>query len=61
MAKHSKHSRTDDKHIEGVERIDAPPEELARALFKRPARSNRRNGKPAREEKDETHGSGHSR
>ena len=36
MAKHGKSRRTDDKHIEGVERIDAPPEDIARALFKRP-------------------------
>lgn len=35
--------RTDDKRIEGVERIDAPPDEIARAILgKRPAaRRNR--------------------
>ena len=36
MTKHGKSRSTDDKHIEGVERIDAPPEDIARALFKRP-------------------------
>ena len=36
MAKHGKPRRTGDKHIEGIERIDAPPEDIARALFKRP-------------------------
>ena len=30
MAKHLKPRRTDDKRIEGVERIDAPPEDIAR-------------------------------
>ena len=27
--------RTDDRHIEGVKRIDAPPKDIARALFGR--------------------------
>ena len=27
------HRRTDDQYIEGVPRIDASPEEIARALF----------------------------
>ena len=36
MAKHRKPRRTDDKYIEGVERIDATPEDLARAVFKMP-------------------------
>ena len=36
MTKHSKPRRTDDRHIEGVERIDASPEDIAKAMFKRP-------------------------
>lgn len=34
MAKRHKPRRTDDKHIAGVERIAASPEDIARALFK---------------------------
>ena len=29
-----KQRRTDDQYIEGVKRIDAPPEDIARALFR---------------------------
>lgn len=47
MAEHKRKRprRTDDKHIEGVERIDASPEEIARALFKPPPPARR---KPAK-------------
>lgn len=45
-----KQSRTDDKHVEGVKRIDAPPDEIARqALFSK--RMTRRPKSPAQRRK----------
>lgn len=38
MAKRRNPRRTDDKQIPGVDRIDAPPEEMARALFQQPVK-----------------------
>lgn len=49
MAKTSKNRRrTDDKHIEGVKRIDAPPEEIAQALFHDNRKPPRKMPRPTR-------------
>ena len=42
--RHPRPKRTNDKQIAGVDRIDASPEDIARALFKRPPPKARRTG-----------------
>ena len=53
MAKHRKPRRTDDRHIAGVERIDASPEDIARAMFRTPSQAKGPR-KPSNPRKDDT-------